>query len=317
MIPMTISRPEALFEQSSEALCVVTLDGHIRDANRHACEVLSSTPEKLAGHTLLDLPTAKGLHGEPAVETASGILAGMRHDLCTPLNGIIGFSDLLERRHFGPLTDRQQMYVQCIRACGHELLKLVNEIVDLSKIEADLLSLTRELTSVEPLAEAAQCTVQPLAASKGITVKVSLRPDLPKVLIDPVRIEQVLCILLSDAVKFTPAGGSVWLTAEAGQSSIQLGVAGTGMGVGAEDLSRVSGEFDRVQASLESEPGGLGLALAKRLVRMHGGDLDVRTEPRTGYTFRITLPLRQRLPVSPGAGHNRAELAKGCTADGA
>jgi signal transduction histidine kinase len=314
---MTISRREALFEQSSEALCVVTLDGHIRDANRHACEVLCSTPEKLSGHTLFDLPATKDLPGEPAVEATSGILAGMRHDLCTPLNGIIGFSDLLERRHFGPLTERQEMYVQCIRACGHELLKLVNDIVDLSKIEAGLLSLTRELRSIEPLAEAAQCTVQPLAASKGITVKVSLRPDLPKVLIDPVRIELVLCILLSDAVKFTPAGGSVWLTAEAGQTSIQLGVAGTGMGAGAEDLSRVFGELDRVQGSLDSGPGGLGLALAKRLVRMHGGDIDVRTEPRTGYTFRITLPLRQRPPVSPAACHNRAELAKGCIADGA
>jgi signal transduction histidine kinase len=211
-------------------------------------------------------------------QSSDAILANMSHELRTPLNGIIGFSELLERKNFGPLTERQRTYVQSIQACGWRLLKLVVDIVDLSKIEAGRLTLSREWTSLETLVETALGAAQELADGKRIALSVSLQPDLPQVWVDPVRMQQVFSNLLTMAVRFTPEGGSAGLTAYKHPTGVCISVTITGMGADADD---------------QTEDAGLGLALAKRLLEMHGGQIHVDTAVREGSTFRATLPLGQ------------------------
>lgn len=209
-------------------------------------------------------------------QSSEAILANLGHELRTPLNGIIGFSELLERRSFGPLTERQRTYVQNIQVCGWRLHKLVIDIVDLSKIEVGKLWLSREWTSLDPVVEAALSATRTLADRKRIALSVSLQPDLPKVWVDPVRMQQVLGNLLDIAVKFTPEGGSVGLRAYVEQDSVCVSV--TDSGIGCE----------------QAEDAGLGLALAKRLLEMHGGHIHVDTDVRGASTFKATIPLNQQ-----------------------
>jgi two-component system NtrC family sensor kinase len=208
-------------------------------------------------------------------QSSDAILANLGHELRTPLNGIIGFSELLERRSFGPLTQRQRTYVQNIQVSGWCLLKLVSEIVDLSKIEAGKLSLSREWTSLDSVVESALSATRTLADGKRIALNVSLNSDLPKVWIDPVRTQQVFGNLLGIAVKVTPEGGSVGLAAHVDQASVCVSVTGAGSG----------GE--------QTQDAGLGLALAKRLLEMHGGQIQVDTNASGGSTFKALFPLNQ------------------------
>jgi two-component system sensor histidine kinase/response regulator len=205
-------------------------------------------------------------------QSSDTIVANLGHELRTPLSGIIGFSELLERRSFGPLTERQRTYVQNIQVCGWRLHKLIVDIVDLSKIEVGKLPLSREWTSLDPLVEAAIGATQTLADGKRITLNVSLQPDLPKVWLDPVRMQQVFGNLLAVAVKVTPEGGSVGLAAHVDQASVCVSVTGTGSG----------GE--------QTQDAGLGLALAKRLLEMHGGHIHVDTDARGARPSKLLSP---------------------------
>ena len=175
-------------------------------------------------------------------------------------------------------------------------MSLVNDIVDLSKIEVWKLSLTLELMPIHPLIESAAALSRSLAVKRGITLSVSLSPDLPLVLADPVRMKQVFYNLLSNAIKFTPKGGSVWLTASAGESSVCISVGDTGIGIRAENLPRLFQEFVQFDTVPGEKPegAGLGLALSKRLVEMHGGSITVRSEVGRGSTFTVTIPLKKQ-----------------------
>jgi signal transduction histidine kinase len=212
-------------------------------------------------------------------QSNDAILANMSHELRTPLNGIIGFSELLERRNFGPLTERQRTYVQSIQTCGWRLLKLVVDIVDLSKIEVGRLALSREWVSLESLVEAALGATREFADGKRVALSVSLQPDLPKVWVDPVRMQQVFGNLLAIAVRFTPEGGSAGLTVYQDLTNVCVSLTATGTGADAGE---------------QTEDAGLGLALAKRLLEMHGGQIHVDSAVRGGSTFRATLPLGQQ-----------------------
>jgi signal transduction histidine kinase len=223
----------------------------------------------------------------------SKFLAGMSHELRTPLNAIIGFSELLEQEIGGTLTARQRQFVMNVHQSGRHLLSLVNDILDLSKIEAGRMELNREWTPVAGIIDAVHGVVQPLADKQGVTLIVDVPTNLPDAYIDSVRTKQILYNLLSNGIKFTPKGGSVTLVGRGAGRDLELAVTDTGIGISRDDLPRLFREFEQIEPSSGSKPEGtgLGLALTLRLVEMHGGRLRVDSEVGKGSTFTVSLPL--------------------------
>jgi PAS domain S-box-containing protein len=224
----------------------------------------------------------------------STFLANMSHELRTPLNAIIGFSELLEQQVPGPLTSRQAEYVDYVISSGRHLLSLVNDVLDLSKVEAGRMELAREWGQLEPVVDAARGSVEPMAQKRGVALSVSVPERLPPLYLDPTRIKQVLYNLLSNAIKFTPQGGSVSLDVELQSSLVEVACSDTGIGIRAEDLPRLFREFEQLDHGTGEKPEGtgLGLALTRRLVELHGGQVSVQSEFGQGSRFAFTLPVR-------------------------
>jgi PAS domain S-box-containing protein len=242
-----------------------------------------------------------------ANRTKSDFLAKMSHELRTPLNSIIGFSEILESEGVGPLNDKQRRYVANVLLSGRNLLQLINDILDLSKVEAGRMQLMVEPFEMgEVLAQAREIVV-PLAVKKHLTMDLALPGSLP-VQADPAKIKQVLFNLLSNAIKFTPDGGRITLAARAvpsagnGAGYVEVTVADTGIGIAPEHLERIFVEFEQVGVESRTHQGtGLGLALTRKLIELHGGRVRVESELGKGSTFRFTLP------VAPGGVCNTAE----------
>ncbi|MDP2312238.1 MAG: PAS domain S-box protein [Pseudomonadota bacterium] len=232
------------------------------------------------------------LRAEEANRAKSAFLANMSHELRTPLNAIIGFSDLLSQQMFGVLNPRQADYVSHVLAGGRHLLALINDILDLSKVEAGRLSLDLVETTVAPLLQPVCAAMQPVAERGGVGLDLILPPGLPLVRVDVTRIRQILTNLVSNACKFTPRGGRIRVEASVADGEVSLSVTDTGIGVGAEDLRRVFDEFEQLafSAGAHMDGTGLGLALGRRLAELHGGRLDVRSEVGVGSTFSLRLP---------------------------
>jgi signal transduction histidine kinase/DNA-binding response OmpR family regulator len=222
----------------------------------------------------------------------SRFLASMSHELRTPLNAIIGFSELLDQEIFGELTSRQKEYVGYVVQSGRHLLGLVNDILDLSKIEAGRMELSREWVAPLRVIDAVHGSVQPLALKQGVVLEVDLPSELPDLYVDEMRLRQILYNLLSNAIKFTPQGGRVSLRAALHDDKLQVEVADTGVGIRAEDLPRLFREFERMEeaGSAKIEGTGLGLALTKRLVELHGGAIYVESKHKQGSKFTVSLP---------------------------
>ncbi|MEY4511424.1 MAG: hypothetical protein RLZZ450_3546 [Pseudomonadota bacterium] len=222
----------------------------------------------------------------------SRFLASMSHELRTPLNAIIGFSELLDQEIFGELTTRQKEYVGYVVSSGHHLLALVNDILDLSKIEAGRMELSREWVAPLRVIDAVQGSVQPLAQKQGVKLELDLPSELPDLYVDEMRLRQILYNLISNGIKFTPAGGRVSLRAAVQDDKLLVEVSDTGVGIRAEDLPRLFREFERMEegGGAKIEGTGLGLALTKRLVELHGGAIYVESKHRAGSKFTVSLP---------------------------
>ncbi len=230
----------------------------------------------------------------------SAFLANMSHELRTPLNAIIGFSELLDAQHFGPLNERQSGYVKDVLESGKHLLTLINDILDLSRIEAGRLTLRREMIDVAEVADSVLAAVRPLADERGVALDGDVAADdLPQAWIDPTRLKQVAYNLLSNAIKFTPAGGSVQLSVSEAEGAIILSVRDTGVGIAEEELPRLFLPFERINERAEVGGTGLGLAVTQRLVEMHGGSVAVQSELGSGSTFSVSLPLRTPTSAEP------------------
>jgi len=223
----------------------------------------------------------------------SEFLASMSHELRTPLNAIIGFSQVLRERLFGELNEKQEEYVDDILTSGYHLLSLINDVLDLSKVEAGQLELEMAPFSLRESLERGVVMVRERATNEGVQVVVTALPEADLVTGDERRLRQVIFNLLSNAVKFTPAGGVVDVSAAQVNGEVRVSVADSGPGIAREDHERIFEEFRQTEAGAAQHEGtGLGLALSKRLVELHGGRIWVESELGKGSTFVFTLPTR-------------------------
>ena len=236
---------------------------------------------------------------EAANRHKSEFLANMSHELRTPLNAIIGFSEVLQERLFGELNKKQAEYTSDILTSGQHLLSLINEILDLSKVEAGRMEL--ELATFDlPLAiDNARTFVRERATRHGIGVDVTIDERLGEFTGDERKIKQILLNLLSNAVKFTPEGGRIAIDARHSNGSVEISVSDTGIGISPDDQTRVFEEFRQVGGDYahKKEGTGLGLTLAKKFVELHGGKIWVESELGKGSTFSFSLP-QKPLPTS-------------------
>lgn len=265
--------------------------------------------EGLVEERTQELQTANG-HLVEASRHKSNFLANMSHELRTPLNSILGFADLLGEQIDDPLTSKQVRYVDHIQFSGRHLLALINDLLDLSKVEAGKLSLRPESFGIAEAIAAAVYEIQPLADTKQLTLALDVEAAPTTLIADPVRFKQIVYNLLSNAVKFTPEGGRITVTvrqvgcaqcprrgvecAVDAASVGQLAVADTGIGIAAEDLPKLFTRFSRLETETtkQLQGSGLGLALTKQLVELHGGTIAVSSAgPGQGSAFTVCLPL--------------------------
>ncbi len=229
---------------------------------------------------------------EAANRHKSEFLANMSHELRTPLNAIIGFSEVLLERMFGELNDKQDDYLKDIHASGKHLLSLINDILDLSKIEAGRMELDVEAFDVPAAIGSALALVRERAQRHGIALGLEVGAEVGEIRADERKFRQILLNLLSNAVKFTPDGGRVVVRARLADGVLEVAVADTGIGIAAQDQTAAFEEFRQVgrHYTNKQEGTGLGLALARRFVELHGGTLTLDSAPGRGSTFTFTLP---------------------------
>jgi signal transduction histidine kinase/ActR/RegA family two-component response regulator len=221
----------------------------------------------------------------------SEFLANMSHELRTPLNAIIGFSELLQEQLAPTINDRQKRYLGNVRDAGGHLLGLINDVLDLSKVEAGRVELRPETILLETLLAPVLAATREAARLHNVDFAPASEDDRRIIQVDVGRVRQVLFNLLSNAVKFTPAGGRVTLMSTIDRGALDLVVSDTGVGIPAEKLSRVFGTFERFHEGSLSVPGtGLGLALTKQLVELHHGTIELTSREGQGSTFHVRLP---------------------------
>ncbi|MBI3269767.1 MAG: GAF domain-containing protein [Planctomycetes bacterium] len=239
----------------------------------------------------------------------SEFVAIVSHELRTPLNGILGFSQMLQAGLSGALNEKQSSYVRQIRTSGQHLLRVINDILNLSKIEAGKMELNREKVAVRDVVESSVAMVTPLAEEKKLGITCTIDPEVGIVTADSAKLKQVVYNLLSNAVKFTSSGGSVGVAVQplekteglfeefrsAGKKYIRVDVKDTGIGMSKADLKRIFVPFQQVDSSYtrQFEGTGLGLSLTKRMVELHGGTIAVQSEKDKGSTFSFILPARE------------------------
>ncbi len=244
---------------------------------------------------------------EAASRHKSEFLANMSHELRTPLNAIIGFSEVLSDRMFGELTEKQAEYLQDIYASGQHLLSLINDILDLSKIEAGRMELDLTHVDLPGAIENAVSLVRERAARRGIVLVSTSDDSVRTVRADERKVKQVVLNLLSNALKFTPEGGRVDVRAVMNDGTVEVSVTDTGVGISPEDLRVIFEEFRQVgTADKKVEGTGLGLALSRKFIELHGGRIRVTSRVGEGSTFTFTLPAQEPSDgvTPPGSGNS-------------
>ena len=266
--------------------------GQLQESYAHLEQKVEERTRELA-QSVQELK-ALGHQLEVASKHKSQFLANVSHELRTPLNAIIGFSDVLLDSSLEVSEEKRSRFLTHVLNSGKHLLSLINEILDLSKIEAGRMELEVQAAAIRDILEGAESTMRPLATRKAIDLRVQTNGPIPLFDMDPVRIRQVILNLVGNAIKFTPEGGQVWLRADALDEAVRIEVGDTGPGIPAEDHERIFLEFEQARttgAADKPEGTGLGLALAKKFVEMHGGKIWVESEVGKGSRFFFTLPL--------------------------
>jgi signal transduction histidine kinase len=229
---------------------------------------------------------------EEANRAKSEFLANMSHELRTPLNAVIGFSSLIERQIRGPVTEAYREYARDIHRSGEHLLNIINDILDLSKVEAGKLELHEEEIALAAVFRSCVRLVEPRAREAGLNLGVIVPLTLPPLWADEIRLKQIVINLLSNAVKFTPRGGRVNLSAALSGNAVVVTVSDTGIGMSPDQIPIALESFRQVESARarKFEGTGLGLPLAKKLAELHGGALAVESAPGQGTTVTVRLP---------------------------
>ena len=243
----------------------------------------------------------------------------MSHEFRTPMHAIIGCSEILLDPSLPVTEEERQQFLRDVLASGRHLLALINDVLDLSRIEAGRLDLRIELTGVRDVLETVHGAMRPLAAKKGIRLDLECAGELGMVRMDAVRMRQALLNLVGNALKFAPEGGRVWVRGLLSQpdGGLRIEVEDTGPGIPTEERERIFGEFQQApvtHAASRPEGAGLGLTLARRFVEMHGGHLWVESEVGRGSTFIVTLPVATGTgtpPADVGAGPDGSTVGAG------
>ncbi len=281
--------------------------GHLEVANRDELGTLATNLNRMndeLGRLYREL--------EKASRHKSEFLANMSHELRTPLNAVIGFSEVLQDRLFGELNDKQAEYIADIHTSGRHLLSLINDILDLSKIEAGRMELQLSSFALPEALESSVALMGERATRNGISLRLDVDPSAGVVEADERKLKQVLFNLLSNALKFTPRDGHVEVTARGDDGEAVVSVKDNGVGIAAVDQARIFEEFQQVGTARPQEGTGLGLALSRRIVELHGGRLSVESAPGKGSTFTFTLPRAQSIR-STGTGEASDALPEAAT----
>ena len=245
---------------------------------------------------------------EVASQHKSQFLANMSHELRTPLNAILGYTELMADGIYGELPEKTMGVLKRLESNGRHLLGLINDVLDLSKIEAGQLVLELSDYSLEDIAQTVRSTLEPLAADKKLAFKVEVAPKLPPGHGDGRRLAQVVINLVGNAIKFTDAG-EVVIKATAADGSFHLSVCDTGPGISAADQAKLFQEFQQADNAITRKKGGtgLGLAISKRIIEMHGGKIWVESQARPRLDVCLHAPGHRR-----AAGRRRSEIARAC-----
>ncbi|MBI3611095.1 MAG: GAF domain-containing protein [Nitrospirae bacterium] len=295
---------EKLRVEAAIALSNATLYDRVMKLNTELTGLNTQLEEKVQDRTAeLEKANRKLTDSNQKIAEAdrmkSKFLTNMSHELRTPLNSIIGFSRVLLKGVEGPLTDQQRADLEAIYKSGQHLLGLISDLLDLSKIEAGKMDLHVEEVELGELVQGVLSTAQALAAGKAIELKREVRPGLPKVWGDGMRLRQVILNLVSNAIKFTDRG-EVEVRVEQRGSYVVVNVRDTGCGIRMEDQGKLFEEFRQLDGGRQRGGTGLGLAISKRFVELHGGEIWVESRVGEGSTFAFSLPVKKQsgVPVS-------------------
>ena len=233
---------------------------------------------------------------EQANKSKSEFLANMSHELRTPLNAVIGFAEVMKDEVFGPMGDRYQEYAENVHTSGKHLLSLINDVLDLSKIEAGKIELVEEETDVSAMLSKCRQLLHERASQAGLHIRLDIPAPVPSVMVDSRRIKQVILNLMSNAVKFTAPGGRITLSAKMdAPRGLRIGVVDTGIGMTKEEIEVALEQFGQIDSELsrQHEGTGLGLPIARSLAELHGGGLEIESKPEVGTTVTLLIPTKR------------------------
>jgi PAS domain S-box-containing protein len=297
----TLNTEIELIRKDGSTVWVETNAGSLKDPGIPYNAIMGITRDITDRRQRMEMQQAKSA-AEKASRAKSEFLANMSHELRTPLNHIIGFSELVVDQHFGPLNETQVDYLKDVLHSSHHLLELINDILDLSKVEAGKMEIQHEEIELEPLLQSSLTMIKEKSLKRGIQLAFAMGPAPPVILADKRKFKQILYNLLSNAVKFTPQGGEVRLAAVAKPGTngdgpcLEVSIRDSGIGIHPDNLERIFNAFEQVDSSTARnfEGTGLGLALSRRLVELHGGRIAAESEGEgRGSRFSFTLPIEK------------------------
>jgi PAS domain S-box-containing protein len=252
--------------------------------------MIDITERKQAEEKMLQAKMA----AEAANKAKTTFIVNMSHELRTPLNAVIGFSDLLLSETFGPLNEKQKRYTENISKSGNHLLDVINDVLDISRLELGNIELYYETVDVPGIIEEVQRVLSPLSVEKNISIETNIGQGLKTIIADRVKLKQILYNILNNAIKFSSEGGKVNIAAELREDMVEISVKDEGLGIHEVDYEKVFQPFVQIDESISRKHGGvgLGLALVKRFVELHGGKVWVKASPGKGSTFIFRIPKR-------------------------